>query len=211
MKRIQSYLILLAVLFLVSPVFESCTPGDEDPFSLRVRKQRVAGEWIAVKYEVNGIDQILFSDTVTTLNVQCSGGPTTFFTSEFVQTDTTFDFLWDFDVDGQYTYRVVRTINETVEYAIDTAANCQNSDLELSKSQDITIGEWNLAGGLGTVKRKELLVMTDFDLYASAVWKLVRLAKDEIKLERSFLPNNVNAEPVIIKITLHPYEGNIPE
>jgi len=129
---------VLLLFFIVSLIF-GCKKGENDPlFSLKPRKARLSGVWIAESAEwTNG-------DTTTVFD-----GVNLEITDTITVDKYGYSLTIQFDAGGGYTYSTVVTYPD--DY-IDTTLSgivCENTET----------GLWNFTGGAGTTKTKSQLLL----------------------------------------------------
>ncbi|RMG79684.1 MAG: hypothetical protein D6707_07700 [Bacteroidetes bacterium] len=151
----------------------SCKKGEKDPdFSLRSRKNRLAGEWKITQAQKQHADTVwTFTQNQMILKIDTLPADT------FV-----IDFSWTFDAQG--TYEKIFAVTYPPNYWYDGSKEVTQTTTEK--------GIWNFSGGAGTTKKKSQLVLTE---------ETVTTAADDVNLSVSAVKHIGNPFGKIYQIT----------
>lgn len=165
-------LIALAVAAIVAPSFQSCKKGENDPFlSLRSRKARVAGEWDVTKHSV--VKEVEANNWGVTSKYNVAEN---FENNKFtvvttykdpnntsVETETyTASRDISFTKEGTFTknYSLTDVEKDTV-FMITTSGVKYYIRTTTITTKDVITGTWNFLNGVGDVKNKEVLHLSN--------------------------------------------------
>jgi len=178
MKFIK-YIVIIAVAL---STFTSCRKGPEDPLlSLTTRKNRISKVWEAYSYRVNGVE-LLEEDKIESRNIADCG-------TQSIHTLTNRDIIMEFTKDGGFREVFTTTDQITAKTSVSSEA-CEEFNYSIvEKDEDADIGKWNFAGGTGNTLRREQVFIYKEETKKGHVWDIVRLAKEELKIKRTYIKN----------------------
>lgn len=196
-------LLAIAALLMTSVIlFDGCKKGPEDPFiSFKSREKRMIGKWKVTEFKINGKDTL--ETTWSNPPVQAVPPSCGTVTVTFNYSDNT---LFNFDKNGRYDIKRRIKLSQTTTYT-SPGTSCQNGTVSLLDTLSVTKGLWNFVGGVGSIKNKEQLVLTESeDGVAGTVFDIIRLSSKQVKLKQA-ITNPVTKEAVIYEWTLEPDSG----
>ncbi len=176
MKKTAYFLFTVMIL----STFASCRKGPEDPLlSLTTRKQRISNTWEAYSHKINGIEKIEEEYTEEIPVNNC--GKQTLHTKTDRSVIMTFSKKGDF---SEYNSAQTRYVSSTTG----TSEGCEVYNFDKTEfEEDSDVGKWNFTGGTGGTSRREQVFIYKEETKMGYVWDIIRLAKDELKLKRSYI------------------------
>ncbi len=198
----KKFLALATILMTTVILFDGCKKGPEDPFiSFKSREKRMIGKWKVVVFKINGEDTLetTWSDPAVQATPPSCGTKNT---SYNYNNDTRFNF----DKNGRYDVTVKIKETQSISYT-SPGTSCQNVTNTLIDTKTVSKGLWNFVGGVGSIKNKEELVLTESeDGVAGQIFNIIRLSSKQIKLEQA-VTNTTTGEVVKYEWTLEPDKG----
>jgi hypothetical protein len=194
----KKLLAIAALLMTTVILLDGCKKGAEDPFlSFKSREKRLIGKWKVVEFKINGEDTLetTWSDLpVQAVPPSCGTKNVTYNYSN----DTRFNF----DKNGRYDVTVKIKLTQSITYT-SPGTSCQNTTNILVDTKSVSKGLWNFVGGVGSIKNKEQLILTESeDGVAGNVYNLVRLSSKQVKLYQAV--TDTNGEVIKYEWTLEP-------
>lgn len=179
MQFMKSFKYLLIAAILITS-FESCRKGPEDPLlSFTTRKNRLADTWEAYEYRIDGIDMMEELQTSSAQVGDCG--------KQTINTLIERTVLMTFSKSGNYTDNFITkssiSSNSTKQDEDCGTYNYEEEDVETSAH----VGKWSFTGGSGGTSKREQVFIYKEETKTGHVWDIVRLAKGELKLRRSYL------------------------
>jgi hypothetical protein len=174
----KKLLAIAALLMTTVILFDGCKKGPEDPFiSFKSREKRMIGKWKVVEFKINGEDTLetTWSDPdVQAVPPSCG--------TKKVSYNYTNDTRFNFDKNGRYDVTVKIKTTQSITYT-SPGTSCQNTTNTLIDTKLVSKGLWNFVGGVGSIKNKEQLVLTESeDGVAGDVYNIIRLSGKQVKL-----------------------------
>jgi hypothetical protein len=197
----KKLLAIAAILMTSVILFDGCKKGPEDPFiSFKSREKRMIGKWKVVEFKINGEDTLetTWSDPdVQAVPPSCG--------TKKVSYNYTNDTRFNFDKNGRYDVTTkIKTI-QTITYT-SPGTSCQNTTNTLLDTKAVSKGLWNFVGGVGSIKNKEQLVLTESeDGVLGNVYNIIRLSSKQVKLYQAVTDATGNA--IKYEWTLEPDKG----
>jgi hypothetical protein len=179
---------LIGISLVVVLMLPGCKKGEEDPFfSFSSRKGRLAGEWVVSSYNWSRN----FGDTTSI--ILSTDSMLTYSYGDSLESQTRLRWLWSFDKKGNY--------ESGKEEFFGPKAFVNEPDSQVPYSETtINRGTWEFTGGNGEPAKSQLALLlkeveysrsdqgANIILYTisapreAAVYSLVKLTKDELKL-----------------------------
>lgn len=176
MKFIK-YIIIVAVAL---STFTSCRKGAEDPLlSLTTRKNRISKVWEAYSYRIDGAELIEVDKSEVRDIPNCG--------KQTINTLINKNVVMEFSKDGSFREAYTSSSQIIAQTTISGEA-CEEYNYNIvEKDEDADVGKWNFTGGTGNTSRREQVFIYKEETKTGHVWDIVRLAKNELKLKRSYI------------------------